>query len=991
MSLDNYPYDRSGFDPLRGAPTAHELRWQQSRQGYTLRSASAMHTLDPYITGVGMAAQQVVAGSSSPGAARRSLYGTAGGQVALDAAMMARRGGLLGYGDPVNYAANIQGGITGGGFRTSIGGTMADGRPVHGRPSLTSGQGAVAERVTLNYMKGMMTDLYGQGKTDPSKLHGFDMEEASGVFATLARRGVVGHAAHIEKNASIGKRLAAARESAIHPLVKDALAKVKLGGGSESEQEANFQKAIDAEQNEAAKKEMQAIDDNPDAVVVNTDGRKKVSRLVESVIKGMSSLSDVYGELTSPQLHRKLEEISGMRITDAGQARQAQKMVERMRGVATISDIDPRAYMQFSADLQAMLSGQVAKAGGFDARTKTMNKRVTAVMHEGMMTSSAISAKLAGMNVQQARDAGLTVGDAPTLDEIYADKAEGRLNFLSDYKGVTMAMGKVDTLTGKARKDAKALLKEFQGTTDPKRRQEIEAQMQGIWADAYSRPGQRVDFNAVLESRSAQQMIASAYDTPQKARMMDDMAAQGRANAININPMIKKLEAMGVSGKDSVGLGETIRKDLGLKGMLDLQSATSRKDRLNILADAGIKGASANKLMGQLFDRNGKPKAGFGGVAEFLSDSDWEPNMSTYERRNIAQTKLDMLGAGGSRKRLGGGGKDGVSLQGIFSAMAGGAKGLSDPESVALAIGAMADVGIGLEGVSGGPGELAGKSATGLNFEGGLNKDDLDKLAGIHGKPLDLYKKMINPRTGKKFRTQAELIKATQADPQLLLDSIQTLQSGEYANLNLSGGYQSMSAIDQEMLERVREDGTLDKRMKQGAGAAILADSMGLDDVERRKMMEDAADGGEFSTAMLEASEITEDDAGGKPWATDLKAGDGLGRIMGLSKAIAGANKGQMSSLATLNEDGSLLESMQSQYTKLEQAKEAGGGDRMVKHIGSDGKETTSSLNDLMKGLKLSMEKLKEGTAIEKGAQFVNEMIVTNVRVEGTFDPQAGE
>tara|TARA_R110002110_G_scaffold49550_2_gene147113 strand:- start:3227 stop:6202 length:2976 start_codon:yes stop_codon:yes gene_type:complete len=991
MSLENYPYDRSGNDPNRGAPTAREVRLQESRRYFTRKSAEAMLFLDPGITGAGMAAQQIIAGSSSPAAARRALYSTAGGQGFLDAAMMARRGGMLGYGDPVNYAANIQGGITGGGFRTSVGGFADDGRPVHSSPSLTSGQGAIAERVSLNYMKGLKTDLYGQGNTDPSKLHGFDMEEASGVFNVLARRGVVGHAAHIEKNASIGDRLGAARESAIHPLVKDALAKVKLGGGSESEQEANFQKAIDSQQNAMVQKEMQAIDDSPDAVVINSDGRKKVSRLVESVIEGMASLSDVYGELTAPQLHRKLEEISGQRITNRSQAGQAQQMVERMRGAAIISDIDPKAYMQFSGDLQAMLSGQVAQAGGFDARTKTMNKRVTAVMHEGMMTDSAISAKLAGANVQRARDAGLTVGEAPTLDEIYADKAEGRLNFLSDYKGVTMAMGKVDTLTGQARKDAKALLEEFQGTTDPNRRQEIESEMQGIWAGAYSRPGQRVDFDAVLESRSAQQMITSAYDTPQKARMMEDMAAQGRANAININPMIKQLEAMGVSGKDSVGLGETIRKDLGLGGLLDLKGAKSHKERLNKLGDAGIEGAAAEKLLGQLFDENGKAKAGFDGVSAFLTSADWGGGMSTYERKNIAQTKLEMMEAGSSRTRLGGG-KDGVSLQGIFSAMASGtSKGISDPESMALAIGAMADAEIGIDGIS-----VKDKSATGLNFGGGLNKDDLDKLAGIHGKPLDLYKKMINPKTKKKFKNQDELIKATEGNPQLILDAIQTLQGGEYANLNLKGGAHSMSAIDQELLEKLNEDGRLDEKMKKGAGAKFLADSMGLGKEDKKKMTLDAADGGAFSTAMLEASGLTITGGGVRGWWNDEekghKGGDGLGRIMGLSKAIAGANKGQMSNLSALNEDGSVLEKMQSQYDIFAAAKKAAGGDGtgLVTMKGKDGEET-ATLNELMKGLKLSMEKLKEGTAIEKGAQFVNEMIVTNVRVEGTFDPDAGE
>lgn len=992
MSPDSYPLDFTGHGPAGGgnAPTARDLREQAMNRGRSDRLSGAMQFIDPYVRASVGTMMQSLMSTNSADETRRAAFQSGGGQLAMDIAMSGRRAGFLGQGDPVNYARNISAGIAGGGFQTTFGGTM-EGRAVHGVGHV-SGQGALSERVSLGFAKGMLDNLYGSGMPDPRKLHGFDMTEASGVFNRLARRGVIGNAAHVERNADMNTRLAAARDAAVDPSIQAALNDVNLSGLSQEKAFEEMTKLIEAESDPKIKRELTKIRDSTDAVVINKSEISKVSKLVETVTAGMASLSDIYGELSSDQLHQKLEEVSGIRITNQTQARRANEMVSQMRGAAAISGMDPRAYAEFSAQQQALLSADVMRAGGFDARTATQSTNATAALNRTMMDSSAVGSKLAQQAAERAREQGIDVGSAPTMDELYEDKRQGRIQFMEKYKALAMTQGGLDSFSGERRERVEALLAEFKKTndiTDPAKQAEarasINSKLEGEWGGLYGG-----DFSQAAASRAGKMALSEAYADPVKAREMEAMAARGRRNAINLNPVTEMLDAMGVGG----GLDQAaqFRDNIGVGGMTDLLresrsegSAADRKKRLSdILAQSGMTSDASDEFMSKFFDAEGRMKdeKGFVQIAEHMGKSGWEGGQSEYDLAKIGVERMNMVGADSNRVRLRGEDQT-VSLNSIAtSLLTGDMKSVSDPESMALTLQAMADAGVAMPkfGTVDAQGNTVMKSAeesyaTGMDFSKGLTKENLGKLGKLHGKDLNLHTKL-------GYKSEAEMIAASEKDANVTADAIETLRTDEdYIGINLQGDQYNMSAITDEAKEGLGKTGELDDYARKLGGAMLVNRKLGMTDEQSLAQLKD----GKFDSSKFAASEFTGVKgkwlAKGDPRA---EMGEGLGRVMSLSGLIGETGAEGMESIAALDEDADLTGRLQAQYAELEKAKKAGGGDLMVEYRGEGGKAESTTVDEAMKSIQAAMEKLAEVNAAEKGLQTVEEMTVKTLRVENS-------
>ena len=997
MSPDIYPLDFSGHGPtgIGNAPTAREMREQAMNRMRSDRTSGAMQFIDPYVTGAaGTVMQGLVSAGNSPDEARRALFQSAGGQAAMDAAMLARRSGLLGQGDPVNYARNIAQGIAGGGFQTTFGGDM-DGRQVHGRGHV-SGSGALSERVSMSFQQSLLDHLYGPGMPDPRKLHGFDMEETSGVFNKLARRGVIGEIAHVERNADLNTRLSAAREGAVDPSIKAALSGVQLSGLSEEKDLEELNNIIAATDDPKFKRELEGVRDSTDAVMISDQEAKKVAKLVEGITEGMASLSDIYGELTSEELNQKLEEISGMRITNTSQARQANEMVNQMRGAAKVAGIDPRAYAEYFSHQQSLLQGDVMRAGGFDGRTATQSVNTTAALNAQMMNDAAVASKLSGQAAERAQALGIDAGDAPTPDEIHEDKRQGRVEFLEKYKAVAMTKGGMDNFSGAQRERVESLMAEFEDTSsisDPREQAEarhfIKTQLEGEWGALYGD-----SFSQAEASRAGQLAVAGAYSTPQRAREMERMAMEGRRNAINLNPVLGMLDEMGVDG--GMEQAEQFRDKLGLSGMTDLIRDSKGDDpadvrlqkQRNILSQAGYSEDETDEFMSRFFDDEGRlqDEEGFKQIAGYIGRSGWEGGQSDYDQQKVGVERMSAIGADSNRVRLRGEDQT-ISLNSIAtSLLTGDMQDIHDPESMALMLQAMADAGIdmpefGAVDAAGNPimKSVAESYATGIDFSRGLNQEGLDKLSGLHGKALDLHTKL-------GFDSVEEMIEASQKDANVTADALELMRTDEdFSALNLQGDQYNISAITDAAKDGLRKTGELDSYARKLGGAKLINHSLGLTEEESAAAL---TAGGEFDASRFEADEF--DKIRGKwlaPGPRRTEMGDGLGRVLNLSELIGRSGAEGMEALSSLDENDELTSRLRAQYDELEKAKQAGGkkgGELLVDYKGEGGESTSTTVDKAMKGIQDALAKLAEVNAPAKGQQAVEEMTVKVLRVENS-------
>jgi hypothetical protein len=1003
--------DWTGYGPTGtgGAPTAREIQQQFRNQHMTARMAQAAAMIDPVaLATTYRITQGLVAKSSDPEQLRRAMFNSAAGQAAQDAAMYARRTGILGQGDPVTAAANIAQGVAGGGFRMSAGGSMGTGV---GMP--VSGTGPVAEHVSMSFMKKIMSDMYGN-TGDTSRMHGFNSEQVSEVFKTLAQRGGIGQIAHLQTGASLQTRLDAARANAIDPSQRAGLDKLSITEGvNEAQQAENLQKMADASGDKKLSTTVKALIQSPAALITNKQEVDRVGQVVKDITASLTGLADLYENLSPKELQRKLEQVSGMKITNRGQAVQAAAQVSQLRGAAVAAGMDPRAFMDWSGDMQAQLRGEVASAIGADGRHGSIVAGITAPMNNRMMVDSAFAAQQASRAVMQGRKLGVDLDDAPTMDEIYEDKKQGRTQFLQRYTGVTMAMGGMDNFKGPIRKDAEALLKKFQGTTNAGERTVIEEQMQALWAANSSSPGDERSFEAVLASRTAKLALKRAYSNPWAAREMERMAAEGRRDAIDINPLIRGLDVDGIS--DAKGVGNSMLKNLGASGMgamlqisetdmaLDGKGEKSDKpltgaNRVqmlnNELARAGITGEAADKFRNQFFDKDGRmkegSKAGYTQAMQHIIAADYEPGLSTYDQAGIGAARLAAVGADGMRKKMSD--ADGrISLGSIATMLVtGGMKtGISDPESMVLAMEALAGAGpVGPDGKpkgipipqlldkTGKGVDAKSQYAAGIDFSKGLTTEGMKELSRIYGKDLDLHKKVSKNAAGDKFGSMGDLIEATKGPggEQLTTDAIEMMQIA-FPEINLRGTANSMTAITDSGKEAFQNSGEVPKMMKRHAANKIIASAMGLDPAYTTSLDDALAKGETPNLGMFAVDKF--DKTKVKDGVVTL--GEGFDRTLKLSGRIGSASKAEMAALATQNEGGEMTRALEASREELQKSLPSA---KTAAFKNAEGNQRSAESELLIKQLDAAIKKLAD-QSVADGTQAKTIYVKGDIVVDG--------
>ena len=989
-SIDDQRLDYTGYGPTGagGAPTAGQMRRQSMNRFHSNRVTDAMQYIDPYVTGVGVAAQQLLSKSNDPAAARRGLYSTAGGQAALDGLMMKRQAGLLGQGNPVNYANNVVRGITSGGFTADI-----TGNGQMGLGQRVSGNGMLAERVSMNYAKGLMTDLYGKGTPDPSKLHGFDMEEASGVFATIASRGGVGKAASWKRNADLQTRIDAARDAAVHPQVQEMLSKTTAS--TDTEMEA----IIAAQKDPKLKKELERVHKSTDAIVVNSEGRRAVAETVREVTKGMAALSDMYGELTAPELQQQLESITGKRITNRAQAKAATAMVDNLRGAADMSGIDPRAFMDYAQSRQAGMQQQVAAATGLDERSSSLIKEITAQVANTTLIDAASAAKVSSQNAADAKAAGFGDLSVRTVDEIALDKEQGRMQFMEKYAGVTMARGGLENLSGANRKQAEALLKKFDSTTDPGERSALEDEAKALMGKAIG--GDAGWYGAKNSGVGAEAMV-DAY-RGNNALAQERAALEGRTEAINTSGMEEFLTGNGMDADAAKNVSNKLLRNVGVTGMLSM----AELDRSSVLSPEGKRRMKIEQLMkegGMTEEEAGKfldQSAGMDTkkMMNMLSATDRE-GVAKFDTNRRAQFALDSMG-GDTRTRIRD--EDGkVTMNSIATALSRGkVDSIDDPESMALALQAMAEEGMSTEvdqlDADGRTSvDADGKTKkikmsdhvkTGMDMSKGMTPEVMKQLQELNGgKDLGLAKKL-------GYASDEEMAKATANDKQAKLAAINMLKTDEgFMKLNISGNETSMSGITDEALQTGLQGQFAQKRLNALATANSLFPTMSKD--EQNSMTKSIEDGKEIDLSLFQAGSFNgkvEDPSRLWNWRGDGDDGSGRKyaridnshRMNVLAGTVQGANDQQMAGLAEINKGGGLVKQMEAQAATWRAAMEKGATTAVSK--GDDGKDVTTELSeDFIKKFEASISKLREGTATANGT--VAEMRVTNLHVDNIPD-----
>jgi hypothetical protein len=996
MSSDLYPIDHSGFDPtgMGDAPSARSVREQEMKRFRSQQQSASMQFNDPWVrAATSKLMSSLIKDGNTPDEARRKVFQSRGGQAAMDAFMLARRSGGLGQGDPVNYAHQIATGVASGGFNARFTGTM-EGENLVGSGRV-SGQGALSERVSGSFQQSLMRNLYGEGLPQARKLYGFDMTETAGVFNKLASRGVIGNVAMVERNAPIARKLAAERDATSDESVKAALSGVNFSeDSSEEERIQQLQTVIEATSDPKQKRALEKVLNQKDAVVISEAESKKVARLVDNAVESMSSLSDIYGELNSDELFDKLEEISGTKLTTNAQFRQAREMVSQIKGAAEIAGIDPKAYAEYASFRQAQLNPEISRAMGFDGTSTSKTTAVNAVASREIEDSALVDARVAQDSVNKLRAAGIEVSDAPTSDELAEDKRQGVLEFMTDFAAVGQARGGINRFSGEQKDRVQGLLDEFDATKnilDPQdqyaARETIRDQLEGEYEDFYG-----VDFESLADNAAAQADRAKSYTDPTLSRKMFDDIASGRQTAINVAPVTKMLKDMGIAGtEDGEGAlkkASILRDKVGSVALGDLIEASnteaSPEARLqrqrNILSDTDLSAEEVDEFMKDFFDDSGQVKdtEGFQEVAKYMSDSSKGGDQSAYARRQKADKRLATMFGSDARTKL----SDkagGVSFNSVLDALLteDGASGISDPESMVLALQALDAAGMELPEfddkgtlIPGDTKSAKGSYATGINLSQGLNADALEKLTKVKGSPLDLYKKF-------GFESEEALMEASTSDSELRENIIKTLRSDE--DLNLAGGIDNMTAITNEAYTGLKQDeNSLEGYLRKLGASKLVNSALAGEEALGGLTEEGDFDASKFATDKFEDT-----------WFGGAKMGEGgenLGKSLVLADVVNKSRGNTFGALKDLDENQGISSVLGDQLTELMAAKEKKGGDAMVKIQGKEGEEEVK-IDDAIAKFKEAIDRLA-GTyekASESAAQSeIGEMTVRLMRVYAT-------
>ena len=232
-----YGYASGGF-----APTYEDSMAARSKKAEMDRMSDFMQQLDPGMNRtIETMIRASVKGGADPAEARRAAFGSASGQLLSDTMLGLRRKGYIGHGDPINTGRNFLQGVSGGGFSMNV---LGPGGRSAGMNQSVMGGGLLSGTASMQMAKDVMTNLYGEGGSDPKSASGFDMEESSGIFRKLAERGGLGNIGTLQNYSedkdsddyksgakAVNDKLGIARRQESNALIKDALEGTTAGDG----------------------------------------------------------------------------------------------------------------------------------------------------------------------------------------------------------------------------------------------------------------------------------------------------------------------------------------------------------------------------------------------------------------------------------------------------------------------------------------------------------------------------------------------------------------------------------------------------------------------------------------------------------------------------------------------------------------------------------------------------------------------------------------
>jgi hypothetical protein len=981
MYPESIPLDYTGYGPTGTGyrPNAGAMRRQAENKYRTNRNVEMMSYIDPAVNAaMGAVSSAYMGANNDPVKVREYMNNSAQGQALRDGAMWARQTGFLGAGNPVNYSHNITRGITGGGFKTDVIGKDPSGRSVLGLDQRVQGNGLLAERVTQRFQKGLLDNLYGKdAMADPSKLSGFDMEEASGVAATIMRRGGVGKAATYIRGADAQTRVDAARDAAT-PEMRDKLAGVRVGSNEE------LASLAESTQDPKLKKELGRLAKSTDAIVTNDGASKKVADTVREVTKGMAALSDMYGELSAPELHQMLESISGQQIVNKQQAKHATRMANEMRNSADALGMDPRAYSDYAQQFQMNSRQQFMSSGGFDERSGTSATKASAEISAQMLKDAAAAATMSQQATADGEALGMDMtGTTRSAMEIGIDLQNQQTQSQERSRGEAMLRGGLNSISDpEMRSKAAALLAAKGRTTDDGERKTIEDQIKAFSGRQWG--GKSMTFEAADASAAGREFKARGFVDPEQIRSSQatDMAALNTSVIDDVG-----VNKLGMAQPDAEKFSKRLVSKLGKKGMVDLAkiamgadqvgdqkiTAKERNEQIsNLFARSGMSEDEANDTRSKLFDsstgrfKDAEAGKSLGSAVGLVS---WG-GLATYEQREGVEGQLAQRGANNNRDKIGTNGDGKVTIAGIANAMLNKAiGGAEDPETMALTLQAMKDEGMTSMMVD--AKDDKGKTImengkvkqinamegfdSGINMSENISVEAAERLTKVNGgKDLGLLKKF-------GYKDNAEMAEKTK-DPferKKVLDYLD-----ENTDLNLTGDLKNTTAISDSTLQSARD-------AKNGPAAEM-----------RKRAASLQLSGG------IEGVKYAVDDVGYKTSEKWFNGGrqfthmENNRKFVTAAQNINSADADEMKNISELNSDGSLGKSMEAQLKSLKEAKSR-NIDTVIARDPVTGKEVTNNTDDSIAKLEAAIAKLAGAKA---GSELVTEMRVTNLHIDNVSD-----
>lgn len=958
--MNEYVSDQTGYGYSSGgfAPTPDDSAAARRNKHEMDRMSMAMQKLDPVLQRtIDTLIRTQIRNGASPEEARRAAFGSAQGQMMSDSLLGLRRTGFLGQGDPINYGRNVLQGVSGGGF--SLGVIDAAGGARSSSQSVMGG-GLLAGQASVQMAKDLMTNLYGEGSTDPRRLYGANMEDASSVFRKLAERGALGNIGTLkhfgEKEAksatAVNDKLENARRQEVDPLIKAA-----LEGTNAENIQSKIQEALKNGDKQIATA-LEDIQSSRSMLVMDDKNTKRVADITKETIKGLANLKDVYGELNSDQLLAKMEALTGISVSNKAEARKAAQMTQRITNTAMATGNDPRGVAEMmimqQGDLQARLAGQFGQEMGQGGAAGGLGKELAGAVNNAIndyaMTAEA-SARGNAADIE--KQFGVSITDV-SREDIIADTKAQMLTWTGQNKNIMMMSGQAESTLKNDKefqKKSRSILDRMARAKDENERRVLENEA----ADLNMQYNNGKDAEAMLETDAGKAMFKNA-----NMRKMAKLSGANSAMAVRndrSDQIIKDVIKSGGVGADKFDSISEAFKRMGVSGMAKLagadgklKSAAERQAELDIMVKNKTLSQEEADAMGAY--TSSATDAQYAGNIESVGAS--TARGQSYHDIMIAQAEVDSRTNIQQRERFSD--ENGVlSLKSIANSILSGPDkgGLQTTTQQMYALAAMQKAGLA--------GDL--KPTTEINWDDGLSKKEMDGLrASIGDKNFSMHGRL-------NFDSEEAMLEATKGEggADLRRDMMEMLQDDDRL---MSGG--TTDSMFYGAADQAEDVGKRAQRMETAMrfgklqGVEITKDVSSWSD-EMKEIMDTGkvSKGGIGIKLETDVEQAVYDDNGrGKgnilrtfsDKALDKAHFKQAGKLVGIADQVN--DKSTTEAMIEQNNlsGGALLEGLEKQLESMKATQSKGA---KIVDTTVDGKQTRLDMDESVQKLTSAIEKLK--------------------------------